>query len=329
MEAIQAHLVNQIIENFPKFFDKSSTEIKKLLSEITEEYTIKINDRESDIEDLIEKISLFLNGKEVEGLSKKTLKGYKYELNNFAKYTQKKTHQINSNDIRNFLSSKESLKRSTIIKKLQVLKSFFGWLSDEEIIGSNPAKRVKSPRPEQRINSFFSIKELEQLRDGCKSLRSRAIIEMFYATGCRVSEIAGMKKSDVDMKNMSITVIGKGNKERIVYFNERALHHLEKYLDYRRDSCDYLFVTQRKPFRDMRTCSIQKELRGTVKASNLNRNVTCHDFRRSLATHAINSNVDVAVIQQLLGHSNVSSTLIYTKLSEQRKESEYRRFMSQ
>ena len=329
MEATQRHLVDRIIHGFPKFIGKDSTEIRGILAHLTEEYSIKINQKEDDVEDLTDKINIFLQGKIVEGLAVTTLIDYKMELNLFLKFIHKKTHQITSNDIRSYLASQKQVKRSTLNKKLQVLKSFFDWLHVEDIIEKNPAKKIRMPKPEQRINTFFTIKELEQMREGASCFRSRAMLEAFYATGCRLSEIMNMKINDIDMNKLCVNVIGKGNKERTVYFNERALHHMKLYLNSRDDECEYLFVTKRRPFRQMRKHTTQDVLGEIVNNSKVERRICWHDFRRSFASHALGRGVDIVVIQHLLGHASVATTEIYCHLSDERKEYEYRKHMSQ
>lgn len=328
METIQRDLVESILDNFHKFSDKTYEEMTEELSKITKGYDIKLNNHQIDNEDLYNKIRLYLRAKESEGLVLKTLEDYELELHLFARFTPKKTHEVTSNDIREYMSNLD-VKRSTLIKKLQVIKGFFMWLLDEEIISSNPAKRVKTPKKEIRVNTYFTIKELETLRESTTTLRQRAMLEFYYSTGIRLSEGIDVKIEDIDFNNLSLRVIGKGNKERVIYFNDKAAHHLDAYLNSRSDSCEYLFTTERKPIRKMGKNTVGDEFRKISDNANLGRSISAHDTRRSFASHAISRGVDILVIQHLLGHANLSTTEIYCELSDDRKEFEYRRLMSQ
>jgi site-specific recombinase XerD len=199
--------------------------------------------------DLPEKIELYLSSIKLEGLSNKTLKGYKSELMLFSRFCQKATALVTTADVRSYLASFDKAKISTIGQKLSVLKSFFGWLVKEEILLRNPTSKIKLPKTPKRLPKGLSIEELETVRESCETLRERALIEVFYSTGCRLSEIANMSKSDINLQSMSAKVIGKGNKERVVYLSIKALHHLKKYLNSRKDDCEAVFVTERKPYR--------------------------------------------------------------------------------
>src|SRR5690625_5088950 len=134
-----------------------------------------------------------------------------------------------------------------------------------------------------------------------------------YSTGCRLSEVANVKLDDVDMQNMSATVIGKGNKERIVYLSFKCLYHLNKYLDSRDDECEYLFVTQRRPYRQMGHRAIQREITKLNKNVKLSNKLTPHVLRHTLANNLLNNGADLADVQAILGHEDPSTTLVYSQ----------------
>ena len=193
--------------------------------------------------DIREKVDQFLSAKRLEGLSELTLDGYALDLRIFAEHTQKPVEEITTGDIRAYLAQFDHLKMSSISKKLSVLKSFFGWLTDEEIISKDPARRIKPPKKEQRMPKALTIEELEMIREACITPRERALVEVFYATGGRLSETQALNKADIDYQAMSARVIGKGNKEREVYLSYKALYHLKKYVMSRLDDDPALFVT--------------------------------------------------------------------------------------
>jgi integrase/recombinase XerD len=188
------------------------------LEEILCNYEIQRKSHLKMEQDLPEKVELYLASKKIEGISSKTLKGYKNELGLFIKYCKKTTALINTADIRSFLASFESAKMSTIGQKLSVLKSFFGWMVKEEILLRDPTAKVNPPKIPKRLPKGLTIEELEIVRESCKTLRQRALLEVMYSSGCRLSEIASMDKDDINIQSMSLKVIGKGNKERVVFF---------------------------------------------------------------------------------------------------------------
>lgn len=285
--------------------------------------------RKSDLKlanDIPEKIDLYLAAKKIEGLSGKTIKGYKSELHLFNQYCNKATALVTTSDIRGYLASKNEAKMSTIGQKLSVLKSFFGWLVKEEILLRDPTGKVKLPKTPKRLPKGLSIEELEMVRESCSTLRERALIEVFYSTGCRLSEIAQMNKDDINLQTQSMSVIGKGNKERIVYLSIKALHHLKKYLRARSDECEALFITERKPYRRLSHRAIQQEIDVIERASKINKKLHPHVMRHTFATLSMDAGIDLADLQHLMGHSEPSTTLVYASVSEERKQQAFKKF---
>ena len=273
---------------------------------------------------------LYISSKRLEGLSELTLEDYYRELMLFEFRVGKPTVQINTTDIRQYLANNEGVMASTNGKKLSVIKSFFAWLVDEEILLKNPAAKIKQMKQPKRLPKALTAVELEQLRESCNSLRERAMIEVMYSTGCRLSEISGMKRKDVNWANSSITVIGKGDKERIVYLNPKSAYHLEKYLNeckYADNECEYLFSTERRPYRKVQNKSIQDIIEKVSKRTDIDKKVTPHVFRHTMATLAMENGIELGDLQQLLGHENPGTTLRYAAVSEERKHNAHKRFV--
>lgn len=279
--------------------------------------------------DLREKIQLFISGKRLEGLSEQTLKGYQMELRAFSKLAAKPAEEVTTNDIRNYLGQFRSHKISTLSGKLSVLKSFFGWLSDEEIIAKDPTKKIKPPKKEKRLPKALSVGEFELLRESYRTLRERAMVEVLYATGCRLSELAEMNRSGIDWQRMSYRVIGKGNKEREVFFSEKSFYHLRKYLMQRADNEDALFITHRKPYRRVSNRAIQREIGIIAKRTGLSKRIHPHVLRHTFATDLLNNGADLALVQALMGHDDPATTLVYTNISDERKRQAHRQYHAQ
>lgn len=296
------------------------------LEEVLSNYVINRR-TETDIEnDLQEKIDLFLDARTVEGFSDKTLKGYKIELGLFVKTVDKPVVQVNTSDIRKYLASNSSWMASTVDRKLSALKSFFSWLVDEELLLRNPASKIKPPKKPQRLPKGLTVEELEIVRESCGDLRERAMIEVMYSTGCRLAEVQNMKIADINAQDMSLRVIGKGNKERVVYLSIKCMHHLRKYLNSRSDECEYLFVTDRRPIRKMSDRNIERIIDNIEQRTKISKKLTPHVLRHTKAMVMMENGADIADVQVILGHQEISTTTVYAHVSEERKKEANRKY---
>ena len=186
------------------------SQLRSKLSEIFSRYHVTKVEQDEVHPDLTEKIELFLAAKKLEGLSQLTLENYRLHLSIFAEKVKKKTSEITPADIRVYLGQFAGQKQSTLGTKLSILKSFFGWLTAEEIIPRDPTLKIKHPKKEKRLPKALSIEELEMLREACTTHRQRALIEVLYATGGRLSEIQALNRDDINWQDGSARVIGKG-----------------------------------------------------------------------------------------------------------------------
>lgn len=279
--------------------------------------------------DVQEKVQQFLSAKKLEGLSPLTLSGYEIELRIFAQAVQKPVEDITTNDIRAFLSQFPHLKLSSLSRKLSVLKSFFGWLTAEEIIPRDPTRKIKPPKTEKPLPKALTIEELEMLREACRTPRERAMVEVFYATGCRLGEIHRMNRQDIDWTGMSAKVVGKGNKEREVFFSFKAMYHLKKYLASRKDNEPALFVTERRPYRRLSRRGIQHEISLIARRAGLTKRVHPHTLRHTMATLTLNNGADITAVQSLLGHANPATTQVYAQITDQRRREQHRKYLVQ
>lgn len=300
--------------------------LQLLMEEVLSNYDINKKTVVEIENDIPEKIELFIASKRLEGLSEMTLTSYKYTLYNFASMFTKAAVQITTPDIRSFLGKKANIKNSTVSTKLTILKSFFGWMVKEDILLRDPTAKISTPKKEKRLPKALSVEELEIVRESCETLRQRALIEVLYSTGCRLSEATQLNIDSINSQNMNATVIGKGNKERVVYFSIKAMHHLRKYLNSRTDECQALFVTERRPIRRMTNRGIQFEIDKIEQKSNIQQKLTPHTLRHTFATLSMDAGIELADLQHLLGHSNPATTLIYGNVSEERKKDAYKKF---
>lgn len=307
-------------------------EVRGIIEEVLYDYDLIPVSRELVIvNDMYDKIMLYLAARKIDGLAKKTLEAYSRHLNRFAHHMRKSIEDITTMDIRMYLAaySKTGVKDTTIATEINYLRSFFKWLEDEEYIVKSPMRKIKAMKVEKRLRDALSIEELEMIRDACKTYRQRALVEFFYSTGARLEEVEKLNKTDIDWQNLKLKVIGKGNKERFVYLSPKAKVHIKKYLMSRLDTSEALFVTERNPVSRLGRRSIQREFNKLAELAGLNRRVYPHLMRHTTATNLLNGGADLVTVQHVLGHQDPATTQIYAKSSDKNVEHEYRKNMIQ
>ncbi|CZQ97839.1 tyrosine-type recombinase/integrase [Trichococcus collinsii] len=304
--------------------------LKLRFEEVTNNYNVDRKTLEALENDFKDKVDFYLSALRIEGYSEQTLQGNRYDLMAFSGFVNKAVIQVTTADVRKFLASNPKWVSGTVAKKLSTIKAFYKWMTAEEFILHDPTAKIRTPKQEKRLPKAMSPDELEMIRDACETKRERALVEVFYSTGCRISELSGMKTAEIDWRSGSLPVIGKGNKERIVYLNGKAIYELRKYLserEFEEDECEYLFSTVRRPYKQMGTTAIRNVINKVASRVETSKKVTPHVFRHSMATNAINNGIELGDLQQLLGHSNPSTTLRYTMVSEERKRNAHKRFV--
>lgn len=275
-------------------------------------------------------IASFISSKRVEGCSEKTLKYYSCTLKSVLYGISKSIRDITTNDIRNFLAEyhqTHSVSKVTIDNVRRILSSFFSWLEDEDHILKSPVRRIKKVKTSKIVKEVYSDEALEIMRDNCDNLRDLAMIDMLSSTGMRVGELVNLNIADIDFNNRECIVLGKGDKERIVYFDARTKVHLRNYLDSRMDDNPALFVTLIKPFERLMISGVEIRLRELGRKLSISR-VHPHKFRRTLATRAIDKGMPIEQVQQLLGHQKIDTTLEYAMVNQNNVKISHRKFIA-
>ena len=259
-----------------------------------------------------------------------TIKNYKLDLTLFFDFLNKSNINylyLNKDNVLAYLKylDKMNLKNSTISRRISALRTFYNYLMNEGLINSNIFLNVKNPKLEKKLPNYLNYTEMEELLESIdiktdEGLKRRLLIEMFYSTGCRVSEMINIKVKDIDFKDKKIRIMGKGSKERIVYYGDYAKKYLDKYLSKGLDK-DYLFVNKHG---DKYTVEeIELIVKDIMKHLSIKTHVTPHTLRHTFATHLLNNGADIRSVQELLGHSNLSTTGIYTHVSSDRLKEVY------
>lgn len=253
----------------------------------------------------------YILAKMSDGLSKRTLRYYKDSLKRFDREVRKPFTACTVMDIQAWLAivAQRSSKVNADNLRRNV-SAFYTWLMDNGIITKNPMRAIKKIKFRKKQVLPFTMEEIEKLRYGAKDIRLRAIIEFLLSTGCRVSEVAGLNRRDVNWKEGECKVLGKGDKERVVFINDAAMLYLEEYLKTRVDHNDALFVSEDKPYERLQVSGIEVIIRNLGKAVGV-QNVHPHRFRHTVATWAAKRGMSVQLIQKMLGHENIETTLIY------------------
>ena len=266
------------------------------------------------------------------GLSENTIKAYSNDCQAFNKwlFIKKRYAATDSSesDIENYLKYLKSinLSNSSINRKLSSLKHFFNYLSKTKLLKSNPVLNISGPKKSKALPKSLSIIDVNSLIEApdCTNfigLRDRAMIELMYATGVRISELINLEYSNIDLNRSLIKVMGKGGKERIIPFGDDALSWLTNYIEFRRknnlslNSRDF-FISQQG--RKITRQAFWHRIKIYLKALGLSMDISPHTLRHAFATHLLNNGADLRSVQMLLGHSDLSTTQIYTHIAKQR-----------
>lgn len=274
-------------------------------------------------------IQTFLAAKRVEGCSNKTLTYYDSTIRNVLKSTGKSVQDITTDDLRIYLDSYQTnngVSKVTIDNIRRILSTFFAWLEDENFIIKSPVRRIHKVKTCKTVKETYSDEFLEIMRDNAESIRDLAMIDLLASTGIRVGELVLINRVDVDFVNRECIVLGKGNKQRKVYFDARTKIHLQRYLSARTDDNPALFVTLHKPYSRLQIKGVEMRLQRLGRKLGLIR-VHPHKFRRTLATMAIDKGMPIEQVQQLLGHESVDTTLQYAMVNQNNVKLSHHRYI--
>ncbi|MGF0007657.1 site-specific tyrosine recombinase/integron integrase [Eubacteriales bacterium SGI.150] len=274
-------------------------------------------------------VDAFIVAKRIEGCSEKTLTYYRKTIETMISGIGKTPQQITTDDLRKYLTSYQVQRKSskvTIDNIRRILSSFFSWLEDEDFIVKSPVRRIHKVKTAKVIKDTYSDEALEQMRDSCTTARDLAIIDLLASSGMRVGEMVTLNRDDINFNERECVVFGKGNKERLVYFDARTKIHLQNYLESRTDENPALFVSLKAPYERLMIGGVETRLRELGKRLNLPK-VHPHKFRRTLATTAIDKGMPIEQVQQLLGHQKIDTTMHYAMVKQQNVKLAHRKYI--
>ena len=309
--------------------DDQYEKLKEVLDMVLVNYKIEEIKDELNGEDNQHYVESFLSSKRLEGCSEKTLHYYESTIQIVLNTIQKHVKHITTDDLRKYLTDYQNVHKSsrvTIDNIRRILSSFFSWLEDEDYIVKSPVRRIHKVKSATTIKETYSDESLELMRDNCNSLRDLALIDILASTGMRVGELVLLNIDDINFNERECVVFGKGDKERIVYFDARTKIHLQNYIDSRSDENKALFVSMRKPYNRLTIGAIETIVRNIGKQLEIPK-AHPHKFRRTLATKAIDKGMPIEQLQKLLGHQKIDTTLQYAMVKQSNVKIAHKRYI--
>ena len=270
-------------------------------------------------------LDAYMSAMQIQGRSPKTLERYRYIIGRMMQAVNVPTRQITVFHLRKYLSDEKArgISDRTLEGIRQVFSAYFNWLQRECLIQSNPTANLGAIKFVKKVKDIYTDVDLEKMKFRCKTLRDRAIISFLMTTGCRISEMTGLNRNDVDLNTLECTVMGKGSKERTVYFDAVTSMLLSNYLSQRKDDYEALFVG--KGSERIKPAAIRKMLVQLGSSSNVD-HVHPHKFRRTLATNLIKRGMRIQEVAQILGHDKLDTTMQYVVLDKSDVAHSYRKY---
>lgn len=275
------------------------------------------------------------------GLSANSIYSYAYDLKKFYDYLEENNKDIksaSSDDVQHFLSFQKNQKHNssrTLARSLAAIRQFYNYLADNNLEIKNPTIKIETPHVEKTLPDFLTLEEIEILfnsisEDDYYQLRDKALFELLYSAGLRISEAIELTLGDVSFEERLIKVTGKGSKERLVPLGDAAVRLLEQYLKESRGrilgtrASEYIFISKKGSMLNRK--SVWRLLKGYVDKTDIKKNITPHTLRHSFATHLLEQGADLRVVQELLGHTDISTTQLYTHLAKSQLQQIHKKY---
>ena len=330
---MKTKLINLIKNSMKPFLEKNQMmKLNNTLNNILTDFeVIKINKKLTinESKENQELLKNFIAAKEIEGCSERTLAYYNSTITKLLDSLNLRIESITTEDLRKYLADykfKSNSSKSTIDNIRRVLSSFFSWLEDEDYILKNPVRRIHKIKTRKVVKEVLSDENFEVLRDTCNNIRDLAMIELLASTGIRVGELVNLNIDDVLFNERECVVLGKGDSERVVYFDAKTKIHLQKYLESRKDNNPALFVSFKKPHKRLGINGVERRIRELGQQSNIKK-VHPHKFRRTMATNAIDKGMPIEQVQKLLGHVQIDTTMQYAMVNQNNVKISHRKFI--
>ena len=326
---MRQRITNDVVQQMLPYLNNAQIEkLQDVMEHILWNYDIAPADREKQEQEQ-NYLTLFLQAKRVEGCSEKSLKYYEKTIQKMLNGVGKTVKEIVTEDIRAYLTGYQKQRQTskvTVDNVRRILSSFFSWLEDEDFIVKSPVRRIHKVKTAKVVKDTYTDEALELMRDNCTTTRDLAMIDLLASSGMRVGELVTLNREDINFNERECVVLGKGNKERLVYFDARTKIHLQNYFDARTDDNPALFVTLKQPFERLKIGGVETRLREMGRRLKIPK-VHPHKFRRTLATTAIDKGMPIEQVQQLLGHQKIDTTMHYAMVKQQNVKLAHRKYI--
>ena len=314
LNAEQMKRLNQVLVHTLWDVDIVKTDGKEIIAE-------KSND---------ELLQDFIDAKALEGCSSKTVKYYRTTIERMLSTIPKNSVAITTEDLRKYLTDYQKVNncsKGNLDNIRRIFSTYFMWLENENYILKSPVRRIHKIKTTKPVKETFADESMEIMRDNVAHPRDLAIIDMLASTGMRVGELCTLNREDVDFEHQECVVLGKGDKERVVYFDARAKIHLQNYLNSRTDTNPALFVSLLKPHNRLEISGIEVRLRKLGKRLDIDK-VHPHKFRRTLATKAIDKGMPIEQVKTLLGHNSIETTMEYAIVNQTNVKNSHKKYIA-
>lgn len=314
--------VNIIMHRMANVLDNMQlAQLKRVLDELSNDVFEDI-----DSKDILQR---FIDTKKLEGCSLKTLIQYRRAIEKLINDINKNIRTVTTDELREYLTNyyqNSNCSKVSIDNMRRIFSSFFNWLEDENYILKSPVRRIHKIKSMAPVKEVYSDDEMELLRDNCANIRDLALIDLLASTGMRIGELVRLNRDDIDFYERECVVLGKGDKERIVYFDVRTKLHLQEYLNSRHDDNAALFVSLRSPHTRLTINGIEFLVRRLGRSVGIKK---CHPhkFRRTMATMAIDKGMPIEQVQKLLGHEKIDTTLHYAMVKQSNVKNAHRKYI--
>lgn len=328
---ITVNIINEVTKIVPYLgVDiQKQIELRNKIEEQLNDYDITSKCTALSSCDILDKAFIFLSCKKLEGMKDTTRYNYTLLFKCMNTYLNKPLISISTMDLRLFLAKAyKNNQANSLNSKISNIKAFFGWLQDEGYLIQNPTKNLMlTKEPYRRRGSVLPI-DIERMRKSCSTIREKTLINFLFATGCRVSEVTNAIINNINWQENSIIVIGKGDKERKVYFDLKTRLYLIDYIKYREDNSifsDSLFVASKFPYAKLGQRSIERDFKDIASRAGITYNVSVHYARHSFCQNCIDHKVPINVTQKFMGHFSSNTTSLYYTISDEDMKQEYRK----
>lgn len=297
--------------------------VLSLLSDRLTGYTVEQAERTDEQPDDL--LDAYMSAMRVQGRSDKTIERYRYIITRMMQAVKTPTRQLTVYHLRRYLADEKQrgISDRTLESTRQVFSAYFNWLQREGLIQNNPTANLGAIKYAKKVKDVYTDVDLERMKFGCKTIRDRALVAFLTTTGCRISEVTQLNRDDVDLNSLECKVLGKGDKERIVFFDGVTAAFLKAYMDQRKDDSPALFAGRGT---DRMTPHGVRKMLTTLSEITGIEHVHPHKFRRTLATNLIRHGMEIQTVAAILGHDKLDTSMQYVVLDKSEVEHSYRKY---